>query len=261
LFYPYRYSGAAYAIQYPGDDPDRAKISIVRKWKGRLPGDVASSKVPSVIAYKPGGGLIWGFEAVNSETPKPLRWLKLLLEPELDLKPSEVVDIKNALALLKSCGKTPVQVASDYLKALWSHVVEQISEDYSPTTFEFAKKSIILTVPALWSPAAKRNTFLVAAGAGLVCDEFDLQIVSEPEAAAAAILKDRIKEVKVWFLTIRNVLFLLLHKIGDCYIVADAGGGTVVWCVQQTLNFSTNKDRTYQVMRSKLRNHYASRSV
>jgi len=155
-------------------------------------------KVPTVIAYQPGGEVKWGFEALHSDPSKSLRWLKLLLEPDLDLRPSEVIDISKAAELLRSYNKTPVQAASDYLKALWSHIVEQIHEDHSKAVYDYAKKSIILTVPALWSPTAKHNTFQVAAGAGLTDDKYDLQIVSEPEAAAAAILKDRIKEVKVW---------------------------------------------------------------
>lgn len=123
--------------------------------------------------------------------------MKLLLEPELNMKPSEVIDLQEIKALLKVNKKRPVQVASDYLKCLWEHVVSQICEDYGRTTFDFARKSIVLTVPAVWTPAARHNTFLIAAGAGLVSDDYDLQIISEPEAAAAAILKDRVNDVKV----------------------------------------------------------------
>jgi len=67
-----------------------------------------------------------------------------------------------------------------------------------------------LTVPAVWSDAAKHNTYLVAARAGLAA-QYNLQILSEPEAAAISVLKER-------------VVFL---QINDCYVVVDAGGGTV----------------------------------
>jgi molecular chaperone DnaK (HSP70) len=196
--YPcHRFSGAAYTIQHPGDGPQKSSISIVRNWTGKLPGDVSSSKVPSVIAYNVNGKIIWGFEALHSSTRQKFQWMKLLLEPELPLKPSEVMDLEEIKRLLASQGKTAIQVASDYLKCLWEHVVAQICEDYGQGTFDFASKRIVLTVPAVWTPAARHNTFQVAAGAGLVCDDYDLQIISEPEAAATAILKDRENVVKV----------------------------------------------------------------
>jgi hypothetical protein len=197
-FYPcHRFSGAAYTIQHPDDGPRKSNISIVRNWTGKLPGDVSSSKVPSVVAYDIDGKIIWGFEALHSSTRQKFQWVKLLLEPELSLKASEVMDLEEIKRLLTSQGRTAVQVASDFLKCLWEHVVAQICEDYGQGTFDFASKSIVLTVPAIWTPAARHNTFQVAAGAGLVCDDYDLQIISEPEAAAAAILKDRENVVKV----------------------------------------------------------------
>ena len=83
----------------------------------------------------------------------------------------------------------------------------------SQATFNHAEKVILFTVPAVWSERAKHSTYMIAVGAGLASPEYSLQMISEPEAAAVAVLKDRIRATS-------------LAK-NDVYVVVDAGGGTV----------------------------------
>ncbi|KAK7426780.1 hypothetical protein QQZ08_006680 [Neonectria magnoliae] len=69
----------------------------------------------------------------------------------------------------------------------------------------------VVTVPAIWSPAAKQSTERAAAIAGF-CGNQRIQLISEPEAAALYTLKN---------------LSPSTLKVGRKFIVCDAGGGTV----------------------------------
>lgn len=153
--------------------------------------------MPSIIAYGSDDTIHWGFDIPQLVGPYTFRWIKLLLEPNLNLESSDVIDILATARLLRESGRTAIEVASDYLACLWEHVKEQIIKHHGLGTFNFAEKSIVLTVPAEWTEAARNNTFKVAAGAGLALPEYKLSIVSEPEAAAIAVLKDRASNLEV----------------------------------------------------------------
>jgi molecular chaperone DnaK (HSP70) len=194
-----RFSGASFALLHPRDDPSEVKISPVRNWKGDLPGNTTSNKVPTVIAYDAVGKVYWGFDALDELREETYRWLKLLLEPEVSGKRnlSDAVDQKATKVLLSSQSKTAIDVAADYVRLLWEHVKDQIINEHSKATYDFAEKSIVFTVPAVWSEMAKHNTYLVAVGAGLALENLRLQTISEPEAAAIAVLRDRGTLLKV----------------------------------------------------------------
>lgn len=132
----------------------------------------------------------------------------------MKLKGNDIIDLSEPTKILADCGRTPVEAASDYLRSLWEHVKNQIINEHSRAVYDFAEKSIVLTVPAIWSDAAKHNTYLVAAGAGLAAEEYSLQIVSEPEAAAIAVLKDRAGCLKVRAANYEHVMGLLTFLIG-----------------------------------------------
>jgi hypothetical protein len=194
---------------HPRDAPEDAKISLARNWKGELPGNTTSNKVPTLLAYGPAGEIAWGFDIPFHRGYKPIKWIKLLLEPDLKLRSNDLIDLSEPTRILAECGRTAVQAASDYLRALWEHVKNQIINEQSRPVFDYAEKSIVLSVPAIWSDGAKHNTYLVAAGAGLAAEEYRLQIVSEPEAAAVAVLKDRAARLNASFTNRSHVLELL----------------------------------------------------
>ena len=115
----------------------------------------------------------------------------------MKLKNNDIIDLSEPTRILAKCGRTAIEAASDYLRRLWEHVENQIINEHSRAVYDYAEKSIVLSVPAIWSDSAKHNTYLVAAGAGLAKENYRLQIVSEPEAAAIAVLKDRAERIKV----------------------------------------------------------------
>jgi molecular chaperone DnaK (HSP70) len=104
-----------------------------------------------------------------------------------------------------------MEAVSDYLTQIHKHTMDTLTKRYGETFMSMTKVQFVLTVPAVWSDAAKDATLKAAEKAGMG-DKGDLKLISEPEAAAVYTLK-AIQP---------NHL-----KIGDNFIVCDAGGGTV----------------------------------
>jgi len=146
----------------------------------------------------------WGFE-VDQEKATVIQFVKLLLDPSQELP--EYASRKDLEARLRKVGKTAVQAAADYLVNLKQHVLDQIEYRFGESLFAAAKIEYIVTVPAVWSDAAKDATKKAAELAGME----NLSMITEPEAAALCALK-----------TIENVN----AKEKDVWIVCDAGGGT-----------------------------------
>ena len=112
-------------------------------------------------------------------------------------------------------GMDIVSVTRDFLRAMNVHVMQIISRRLLSKIIQTARYSYILTVPAIWSDNAKEQTKRAALEAGLGNgNKMDLTFYSEPETAAVYTLR-----------TMEG----LLHRVrlGDKFVVCDAGGGTV----------------------------------
>jgi molecular chaperone DnaK (HSP70) len=114
-------------------------------------------------------------------------------------------------AQLRQYGRTVMDAVSDYLTEIYKHTMENLTRRYGDAFMAKTKVEFVLTVPAVWSDSAKNATLQAAERAGMG-NRHDLKLISEPEAAAVYTLK-AIQP---------NHL-----KIGDNFIVCDAGGGTV----------------------------------
>lgn len=148
----------------------------------------------------------WGFE-VNQDK-EHIQFVKLLLDPSQQLP--EYVSRRDLEARLSGAHKTAVQAAADYLINLKQHVLEQIEERFGQQLLAATQFEFVITVPAVWSDAAKDATMKAAQLAGL--NENDkLSMITEPEAAALCALK-----------TVTGVS----AEENDIWIVCDAGGGT-----------------------------------
>lgn len=172
---------------------------------------ITSDKVPTEIAYtapssdSPSGqpNIKWGFQ-FKPEEPR-LRCIKLFLDRSQKL-PHFVSPLETAAQLGKH-GKTVMEAVSDYLGQIYKHTMETLTRRYGETFMSMTKVEFVLTVPAVWSDAAKDATLKAAEKAGMG-KKGDLKIISEPEAAAVYTLK----AVQPNYL-----------KVGDNFIVCDAG--------------------------------------
>ncbi|KAI9707855.1 MAG: hypothetical protein M1820_004461 [Bogoriella megaspora] len=220
------YSGVAAVYSATPED-----IDIIKTWPGG--NGITSDKVPTEIAYdlpndtltsppispdptskgangtttpKP-GTIRWGFQ-FKPESPR-LRCIKLFLDRNQKL-PHFVSPLDTA-AQLRRYDRTVMDAVSDYLTQIYTHTMDTLTRRYGETFVASTKIEFVLTVPAVWSDAAKNATLHAAERAGMG-SRHDLRLISEPEAAAVYTLK----AIQPSYLS-----------VGDNFIVCDAGGGTV----------------------------------
>ncbi|KAH8174888.1 hsp70 protein [Sarocladium implicatum] len=207
------FSGVAAVYTSTPDD-----IEIIKTWPGG--NGITSDKVPTEIAYdipssthttadtsSDGPNVKWGFQFRPEESR--LRCIKLFLDRSQKL-PFYVSPLDTA-AQLKRFGKNVVDAVSDYLTQVHAHTMDTLTRRYGESFMASTKVEFVLTCPAVWSDAAKNTTLQAAERAGMG-SRTEIQMISEPEAAAVYTLK-AIQP---------NHL-----NVGDNFIVCDAGGGTV----------------------------------
>ena len=133
--------------------------------------------------------------------------MKLLLDPGQPLP--EYVSLRDIQSQLGAPGRDIHSVAADFLRALYKHTLEVLARRYGEHFMAETKVKVVLTVPAVWSDAAKDATVRAAKAAGM---DNNITMISEPEAAAVY--------------TLQAIQPNHLRP-GDNFVVIDAGGGTV----------------------------------
>ena len=149
----------------------------------------------------------WGFQFKPEESR--LRCIKLFLDRNQKL-PHFVSPLDTAEQLAKY-KRNVMDAVSDYLTQIYKHTMDTLTRRYGESFMAITKIEFVMTVPAVWSDAAKNATLQAAERAGMG-DRHELRLITEPEAAAVYTLK----AIQPNYL-----------KIGDNFIVCDAGGGTV----------------------------------
>lgn len=196
-------------------------IEIIKSWPGG--NGITSDKVPTELAYTipdppssspspspspaPTPSVKWGFQFRPEESR--LRCIKLFLDRSQKL-PFYVSPLETA-AQLKRVSRTVVDAVADYLTEIYAHTMDTLTRRYGESFMASTKVEFVLTCPAVWSDAAKNTTLQAAERAGMG-NKSDIQMISEPEAAAVYTLK----AIQPNHLS-----------VGDNFVVCDAGGGTV----------------------------------
>ncbi|KAH6633887.1 putative hsp70 protein [Chaetomium sp. MPI-SDFR-AT-0129] len=193
------FSGIAYCFANQRD----TKVVAILDWPG-AEGESAP-KIPTLINYSDadGGGFAWG--ASVNRMQDNIVGVKLLLDPKQE-RPL-YLPTANVKRTIKSLPKAPVEIAADFIGAVYRHALGEISKVVPHDYFKICQKHFVLSVPAVWSDAAKNATLQAAKIAGI----FPVTLIKEPEAAA--------------LYTMHSLDFSL--NIGDAFVVCDAGGGTV----------------------------------
>jgi molecular chaperone DnaK (HSP70) len=160
-------------------------IRLITDWpnpRSRIPN---SEKVPSYISYKDGRPQKYGYGVGPQDDA--FKWIKILLEPAHKFaKAAKPVEKSNEL--LHTLDKMATEVVTDYLKYIWEYTLADIRRHTSDDFREIYELKVVLTVPAVWSQSAKDKTLQCARAAGM---PFSIDLVTEPEAAALAVLKDK----------------------------------------------------------------------
>jgi len=225
------YTGVAFAYAPQADttgetvlNPDqlRDKITVLKSWPG-VAGSY-SEKVPTTLAYNAGGQLMaWG-GTVGSSHPITISHFKLGLQQGLGehygAPPNKSLAGSNLERMFSTDGwkhanlpnKKPYNYVEDFLTEIRDYVVNvALPKDFGQAFLTSVSIRYVLTVPAIWSDKAKDMTQRAAVSAGIPSSR--LTLVTEPEAAA------------LYCSTLCHEVDL---KDGDCFVVCDAGGGTVV---------------------------------
>ncbi|KAH8672887.1 hypothetical protein BGZ60DRAFT_405791 [Tricladium varicosporioides] len=199
--------------------PNPDQIEVVHKWEVGN-GDArnqGADKVPSKICYNDNGTVAkWGYTVMPKDRNQA-QWFKLLLSDAALEKECERV--RQTRLLLRKLKKSPVDVAADYLRCLWTHAIEVIEFTLGKITVDNMAFRVVLTVPANWDDTAVELTRKAAVQAGITESRFrgetTLRTVSEPEAAALAAWREA------------GLQWRPDLQLNDSFVVCDAGGGTV----------------------------------
>ncbi|GAB7329544.1 hypothetical protein MBLNU13_g01308t2 [Cladosporium sp. NU13] len=201
------------------------EVDIIRTWPGG--NGITSDKVPTEISYQvdantkpiadvtpeqnPISGATttvrWGF--MHKPEELRIKCMKLFLDRNQKL-PHFVSPLETATHL-RRCDRTVKDAVSDFLSELYKHTLETLTRRYGEAFMATTPCSFVITVPAVWSDAAKNATLQAAERAGMG-KKHELMMISEPEAAAVYALK----------MTPPKGLI-----VGSNFVVCDAGGGTV----------------------------------
>ncbi|KAK4197073.1 putative heat shock protein family 70 protein [Triangularia verruculosa] len=235
LDYGTTYTGVAYLpisavnLKQRGLEEYTEDIKVITAW----PPKEEQEKVPSQLSYSvtPKGCEQYGYdiddnslvlkktkiqlEAMGTRIDE-LRTLSELLKELRDLDLSQEEVIENGIP--EHLAKEPEEIVKDYLDQIAEKTEKVINSDVGRHVLSNVPIDLVVTHPAIWSDRALNSTYR-AVRAAFNHDLFpkleNISFVSEPVACAHFTLREAWKNNRVRF---RN---------NDCFIVVDAGGGTV----------------------------------
>lgn len=190
-------------------------IKVINDWPSRHTKIGTKEKVPSEIAYLP-DGTQWG--SLIPTNVSRYMWTKLQLDRPQDGEAAKVIQEQQLAAYFAN--KQPMDIVADYLTYIKDHLIRNLDEEYQHEVWSTLPITLVVTVPAVWSDAAKDRTLQAVHKAGFNNVRFPLLkrtvLCTEPEAAAIYTIK-----------TLRGSAQDQLLAVGDGFIICDMGGGTV----------------------------------
>jgi hypothetical protein len=102
-------------------------------------------------------GFTWGLQKHTGEI---IEGIKLLLDVD---QPRPLWLPKGSVeAGLQRLGKSPVEIAGDYMTAIYEHAMSKIDSAAPEDFMKKCQKQFVLSVPAVWSDKAKDPTLQVS---------------------------------------------------------------------------------------------------
>jgi molecular chaperone DnaK (HSP70) len=138
------YSGVAYTWSKNTDN-----IEVISSWDAELPSNSDEDKTPTAISFGPKNKVSWGYNIPPGSAQA--QWFKLLLVDDQDL-PDDVrrsAKIWDARAYLAKHNTTTIEVIALFLRHLWNHAIQRITESVSRNLVNFSKFHIVITLPAI----------------------------------------------------------------------------------------------------------------
>ncbi|KAK5939827.1 hypothetical protein PMZ80_008209 [Knufia obscura] len=182
---------------------------VVRTWPLADGTETTSDKVPTRITYdaenKPNG---WVFMIEGSE-PRYQEFKLFLDNSRKSHHAGMAQKFKDPTSLPLAERFTATKLSIDFLRELRNWLEVDVDKVMGAGTFESIPIEWVVTVPAIWSDQAKGTTRWCAEKAGM---GDNVKIITEPEAAMVHAIQS-ISDDEC--------------KTGDCFVLCDAGGGTV----------------------------------
>ncbi|KAK3986465.1 hypothetical protein QBC44DRAFT_297102 [Cladorrhinum sp. PSN332] len=232
------YTGVAWILTNPPNRPTVGDITIVQKWT-QDHGTENQYKVPSEYTYSANPGERWGFNIAH--TAYILKWTKLQLEVpsrlaalrsmKRSLQEAEKLEIypeqqTREIDIPDHITKTASEIVTDYLQEVMIQVRKDIEwvfrNDRKP--LEQFPIDLIITHPAKWDQRGRNLTFRAvnhafnSAFKGINILKGRIRLATEPEACAQYTLQGARAD---------RILSTPQLRLEECFIVVDAGGGTV----------------------------------
>jgi molecular chaperone DnaK (HSP70) len=168
-------------------------IQIINQW----PTSSGKGKIPSAIAYPEDNpydnmsGVRWGSDTKGLHS---YLWTKLLLGKDSRSDDLDITRLRQLLGkgfVTLPQGKGAKDVVTDYLRELYKWLVVRLTVQ-NEVLFRVSPLEIWVTVPAMWTDAAKNATREAVLAAGFGSRPSDtVNIITEPEAAALTVMTKR----------------------------------------------------------------------
>lgn len=189
-------------------------IEVIRDWPSAHTKIGTKEKVPSEIAVHDRAK--WG--ALIASNEQRHMWTKLELDNAQGIEVSKI--FKELTLGSRATPRKAVDIIADFLSHVKGQLVKNLDRQYGKAVWTTLPITLVVTVPAVWSDAAKDLTLQAVRQAGF--NERALPtlkrtvLTTEPEAAAIYTIQ-----------SLRGSVQDEQFAIGDGFIVCDMGGGTV----------------------------------
>ena len=136
-------------------------MHCIKEWPGS---SKSVSKCPTVIKYTNRHEFKWGYE-LDRTIEEKIVGIKLLLDPDQKRPLFDTAGAAATKAEIAKLGKPPVDIASDYISAIYNHALRVIAGKVPKAYLDMLDKYFVLSVPAVWSDKAKDTTLRVCRSA------------------------------------------------------------------------------------------------
>jgi hypothetical protein len=126
-------------------------MDVVHDWPSSHTKIGTKEKVPSEIAYLEDGTINWG-SCIDPSIKRHI-WTKLRLETSQKGEIAKIV--KEFSSTTEHDGKEPVDIVADFLAQVRAHLIRNLDDRYGNELWRSLSITLVVTVPAVWSDAAK----------------------------------------------------------------------------------------------------------
>lgn len=178
---------------------DAQNVEVINNWFNGQRKNEQLEKVPSQIAFEVDNAGFdtdrWGYEVPAGS--KSYTWFKLHLDSNADKSLFDSDELSKGLgSMLRNLpdNMTAGQVTTAYLTNIYHHLMGELDKRHTTDVRDATPIDFWLTVPATWQEAAVDMTRTAAKDAGFASRDGDtLNIITEPEAAAIAVLTSAVQ--------------------------------------------------------------------